>query len=420
MKRFRPDQISRNAAALLIAAALTSVAGADELRSQLDALQRDINRTLTDKATLERTAEKTEEEIRALKFLAVRLAAKLHDRSEEVDRIEARLATLVEQEAEKSRRLGLRRAELSATLGALQRIARLPTATLVAMPRAPDDTIRGAILLRAAVPELHREAKALSEQLRELARLQHKIGDDRIQLDAALAGLDHERTRLAVLTARKMELLKSARTSEREAARQIASLSSQAGSLRGLVERLEASRKEETARSEEIAATQPAATAGLARQTHSPGQPSSLSPTAGIPLEELPLGVSSALSGLPAPGRIIRKFGDKLDNGMQSRGVSIATRPSATIVAPHPGRVVYAGEFRGYGNLVILELPDHRHALIAGLGRIDAEIGDQVLAGEPVGKMSPSTNAAPNLYFEVRKKGQSINPLPSSTALKTR
>jgi septal ring factor EnvC (AmiA/AmiB activator) len=420
MKRFRPDRISRNAAALLIAVALTSAAGADELRSRLDALQRDIDRTLSDKATLEKTAEKTEEEIRTLKLSAVRLATQLHDRSEAVDRIEARLATLVEQEAEKSGRLVRRRAELSATLGALQRIARLPTATLIAMPRPPDDTIRSAILLRAAVPELHREASALSDELRELARLQRKIGDDRTRLDDALAGLDRERTRLASLTARKMELLKSARTGEREAARQVASLSSQAGSLRGLVERLEASRKEDTARGEEIASTPPATTARRAPQTQSPAQPSSPSPTAAIPLEELPPGVSSAPPSLPAPGRIVRRFGDKLDNGLQSRGVSIATRPSATIVAPHPGRVVYAGEFRGYGNLVILELPDRRHALIAGLGRIDAEIGDQVLAGEPLGQMSPSTNTAPNLYFEVRRRGQPINPLPSSAALKTR
>ncbi len=415
MKRFRPDRILRNAAALLIAAALTSAAGADELRSRLDALERDIDRTLSDRATLEKTAEKAEGEIRALKLSAVRLATQLHDRSVAVDRSEARLAALVEREAEKSGRLVRRRAELSATLGALQRIARLPTATLIAMPRPPDDTIRSAILLRAAVPELHREASALSDELKELARLQRKIGDDRTRLDDALAALDRERTRLASLTARKMDLLKSARNAEREAARQAAKLSSQAGTLRGLLDRLEASRKESTAHGEEIASAPPAAPVLRAPSTQSSALPPPSSPG-----EELPPAVSAAPPNLPAPGRIVRRFGDKLDNGLLSRGVSIATRPAATIVAPHPGRVVYAGEFRGYGNLVILELPDRRHALIAGLGRIDAEIGDQVLAGEPLGQMSPSTNAAPNLYFEVRRRGQPINPLPSSAALKTR
>ncbi len=415
MKRFRPDRILRNAAALLIAAALTSAAGADELRSRLDALERDIDRTLSDRATLEKTAEKAEGEIRDLKLSAVRLATQLHDRSVAVDRSEARLAALVEREEEKSGRLVRRRAELSATLGALQRIARLPTATLIAMPRPPDDTIRSAILLRAAVPELHREASALSDELKELARLQRKIGDDRTRLDDALAALDRERTRLASLTARKMDLLKSARNAEREAARQAAKLSSQAGTLRGLLDRLEASRKESNARGEEIASAPPAAPVLRAPSTQSSALPPPSSPG-----EELPPAVSAAPPNLPAPGRIVRRFGDKLDNGLLSRGVSIATRPAATIVAPHPGRVVYAGEFRGYGNLVILELPDRRHALIAGLGRIDAEIGDQVLAGEPLGQMSPSTNAAPNLYFEVRRRGQPINPLPSSAALKTR
>ena len=119
---------------------------------------------------------------------------------------------------------------------------------------------------------------------------------------------------------------------------------------------------------------------------------------------------------LPAPGRIVVGFGDKMPNGLASRGISIETRPSAHVVAPKPGRVVFAGNFRGYGNLVILQLRNKGHALISGMSRINAEIGDEVLAGEPLGEMTPSTSDTPRLYFELRRRGQPVNPLPPDAA----
>jgi septal ring factor EnvC (AmiA/AmiB activator) len=109
-----------------------------------------------------------------------------------------------------------------------------------------------------------------------------------------------------------------------------------------------------------------------------------------------------------------------MPNGTFSKGISIVTRAAAPVVAPVPGRVVFAGRFRGYGNLVILELSDRGHALISGMSKISAQIGDEVLVGEPLGEMNPSTSAAPKLYFELRKRGRPINPLSSDTARKSK
>ena len=128
-------------------------------------------------------------------------------------------------------------------------------------------------------------------------------------------------------------------------------------------------------------------------------------PVAGVKSESI-APVTISRGSLPAPGRVITAFGEKLPNGTVSKGVSIVTRPAAPVVAP----------VAGYGNLVILELREKGHALISGISKIDAEIGDEVLVGEPLGEMIPSTNAAPKLYFELRKRGRPINPLPSGTA----
>ena len=411
MPVLRPDAIIRAIAAGLLLAAVCLPVAADELKSKLDAVQRDLERKLSDKATFEEKAKAAEADIRSLKHHAVDLARQLHERSATIDRLERRLKSLENDEAEKASRLSQRRGELIATLGALQRIARLPAATLVAMPRPPDETIRSAILLRSAVPELRREARRLSTELDELATLRGAIRRDRTRLDRALSGLEGERQKLASLSARKMTLLQSTRNAEREAARAAAALSAQAVTLRDLLERLSRS-PNSASRTENGTAPAP----GLGPGPEAPSRVVRLKE----PAHERTLELRPEPGGMPAPGRIVHAFGEKLPNGLLSRGVSIATRPSAAVVAPRPGRVVFAGNFRGYGNLVILELPDREHALIAGLGKIEAEIGDEVLAGEPLGEMTPSTNDAPTLYFEVRRRGQPINPLPSSAALKTR
>ena len=119
---------------------------------------------------------------------------------------------------------------------------------------------------------------------------------------------------------------------------------------------------------------------------------------------------------IPAPGRVVTVFGENLPNGSLSRGIYVETRPAAPVVAPLPGRVVFAGLFRGYGNLVIIELPNDRHALISGMNSISAEIGDRVLVGEPLGEMTSSSNTTPKLYFELRRHGRPINPLPPKAA----
>ena len=377
-------------------------AGAQGVKSQLDAVQRDLDRKLSSQATLEETARQAEAEVRSLKLRAVETAQQLNRSAETVGELEERLADLEAEETEKSADMHRRRGELTATLAALQRIARLPAATLIAMPRPPDDTIRSAILLRSAVPTLHREGQRLRDEIENLGRLRATIRDERAALDGALSSLEQERVQLAALTAQKLTILQATRNEERETARAAAELSARAGTLRELVDKLAAPPKVKALLGPDF---EPQPESGNDRDRPVAAPLSGSGPVPG---------------GLPAPGRIVTAFGATLPNGLLSRGVSIATRPAAPVVAPQPGRVVFAGNFRGYGNLVILELRNKEHALIAGLGRIHAEIGDEVLAGEPLGEMTPSTAEAPTLYFEIRRRGQPINPVPSSAALNTR
>ncbi len=376
--------------------AIIAPASANDIENRLEAVQQDLDKSRERRANLDKAARKAAAELRAVKRQGVNLARKMHRHSADADRIEAQLNSLEERERSKTEKMQQRKTQLSVTLAALQRLARMPTATLVAVPQSTDKTIRTAILLRAAVPELQRDAMSLGDDLRALTSLRDQISADKVALTDSLARLKAERKSLAALTSDKFKLLKNMKSAERAAAQKAARLSARAGNLRELLEKLS------------IRQNRPALRA--------PGSaPVALIPVpARKPAVTPPVTISRGV--LPAPGRVVTTFGAKMPNGTLSKGVFVVTRPSAAVVAPTPGRVVFAGQFRGYGNLVILELRDKGHALISGMSRIDAQVGDDVLVGEPLGEMTPSTGTAPKLYFELRRRGRPINPMPSDTA----
>lgn len=160
-------------------------------------------------------------------------------------------------------------------------------------------------------------------------------------------------------------------------------------------------------------------------QQQAPAQQQATAPTppqqAALPPARAPRDFPKAPGdlSLPARGTLAIGYGEAMpDSGETARGLVIATRADAQIVAPYDGRVVYAGPFRSYGLILIIEHGGRYHSLLAGLGRIDVNVGQDVVAGEPVGRMDTSTDAAgssrtgPELYVELRHNGQPIDPMP--------
>jgi septal ring factor EnvC (AmiA/AmiB activator) len=124
---------------------------------------------------------------------------------------------------------------------------------------------------------------------------------------------------------------------------------------------------------------------------------------------------------LPVNGVKIRDFGTPDSAGSAERGLSIATRAGAQVTAPADAWVVYAGPFRSYGQLLILNTGGGYHLLLAGMERISVDLGQFVLAGEPVAAMGTGSHIAailatgssqPVLYIEFRKDGAPVDPGP--------
>jgi septal ring factor EnvC (AmiA/AmiB activator) len=131
---------------------------------------------------------------------------------------------------------------------------------------------------------------------------------------------------------------------------------------------------------------------------------------------------AKGLLSWPVAGERLIGFGDSDGFGGQSQGVSLATRPGTPVIAPADGWVVYAGPFRSYGQVLILNAGDGYHIVMAGMERIDAALGQFVLGGEPVAVMGATrlasvgdiehTSAQPILYVEFRKDGNAIDSGP--------
>ncbi len=122
----------------------------------------------------------------------------------------------------------------------------------------------------------------------------------------------------------------------------------------------------------------------------------------------------------PAQGERVRNFNDKDGYGGRSEGLHIATGKLAQITTPADGDVEFAGEFRSYGKLIIINAGDGYHLLLAGLDKITVSAGQSLTAGEPVGTMGTHTargtligdridDPRPILYVEVRKGAEAID-----------
>lgn len=399
----------------------------------------EIERRLADDraaaAALEAAATALAAEVEELRGQSIAVARRAQDLESAMTEAERRLEALGVEEAAKSAALAERRGQLGRTLGALQRLALQPPEAALARSAEPVDSARAALLLRVAIPELESEAAALRAELGDLAVLRARIALERDDLAAATAALSTERNRLDALAARKGELQAATEAERAAAAARIAKLAGEARDLRELTERLEAERQEaerlaaqqraleaarqaaaeDAAAKAEAAAREAAEAAPAAPPAPPPGieqearQVARLTPPPSLrPFPEV-----DASLAMPVRGQVVRLFGQESPNaGSTERGISIAARAGAQVVAPFDGKIAYAGPFRGYGLILIIEHGGRYHTILAGFDRIDAVVGQWVLAGEPIARMGEAAGGNPELYFELRRTGQAINPLP--------
>jgi septal ring factor EnvC (AmiA/AmiB activator) len=328
---------------------------------------------------------------------------------------EARLRPLDARDQQIRSSLDSRRAEVVEVLAALQRAGRRTPPALLVRPEDALQSLRTAILLGSVVPELRARAEVLAKDLAELVALRKAITSERDRLASDRDHLRDDQTRLAALIDERQRTQSGAEKDlETEGARAVA-LSKQVDSLQGLISKMEQDSKS-AAKAAAAATLQgtPANTADGKPNLGGLKNPARLSPAVAF-------ASTKGLLALPVNGVKIHEFGGSDGVGGVEKGISLATRAGAQVTTPCDGWVVYAGPFRSYGQLLILNAGGGYHVLIAGMGRISVNIGQFVLTGEPVATMGTTsqvasilaTNASqPVLYIEFRKDGTPIDPGP--------
>ena len=447
-----------------------------EAQRELDKRRHELEEAKVRAQALQSSVTDLDVEREVLNTRLVETAGLIQKSEGQLTAIEGRLSELEAQEKLVRGSLSQSHGQISQLLGALQRMGRNPPPVLITRREDALMMVRSAMLLSSAFPELKGQATALSDRLEDLVRVMGDIRSEGDRLKSETQRLTEARTRLAGLMETKKMTIAERQTELAAVRTATAEITKSVGDLSDLITKLDQTVTEKTglgayqlelkktAASEpapaaptaaaapptvvvpiDAAAVAPSENPESAQATGGPvdaGKETQVAALAPPPrfkpriVELAPSGASllpgnpgrikpaiafsAARAKLPLPvqGRRVLAFAEKTQFGGQSKGMVIETRNSAQVTSPCDGWIVYAGEFRSYGQLLIVNAGDGYHMLLAGMSQIDVQPGQFVLAAEPVGTMSVSSKAAqtqassPVLYIELRKDGRPIDPDP--------
>lgn len=356
----------------------------EELKSVEDRLEAD-RRALE---AMEAARESARTDLSAVSRQMLAAAQESTRREEQASLIEKRLIDLQVNERMARDKLMADREGLKDLLAALVAASRRKPPALATHPDSATGAIRSAIIMRDMADALEGRSKQLAEDIREYAALLEKVEKEQSLLDKEESVLAEKRKEIAELAAIKRAAFEDVSGEAAQLRERVDALARKAENVRTLLANLE-----------QTAPTAPGRKPEIRRQE--PKTPTKSAPISVAVLDRL---------GLPATGELVQAFGEPLPTGRKAEGITLRTRTAAQVIAPSDAIIEYAGPFRSYGNMLILRTGDGYHIVLYGLSDIYATLGQAVLAGEPIGRMTSRTDAVPDLHMELRKDGTPEDP----------
>lgn len=373
-----------------------------EAEAQLARATRESRRAESRAARLTREAEAATEAASRTAREAAALAARIQQAEADIEVARARYSLTSAERGALTARLARQQEPTARLAAALQTASRRPLALSALQPGSLKEVVYVRAVLDSAVPQIRARTAGLRAELDRGRALEAEAGRALAEVRAGEQALRTRRTQLAALETQQRIASRTARgAASREAERALA-LGEEARDLDGLVARLDevaALRRELAAlpgpvpRPADLAAPRSAANVAAA-------SPSAPVPSASTPP---PRGFQ-----LPVDGRTLVGFGAIRDSGIASTALVLAPADGAQVVAPADGRVAFAGPYRGFGRIVIIEHEGGWTSLVTGLARVDAVVGDGVIGGSPIGVAG---GRATPVSFELRRDGDPVNPL---------
>jgi murein hydrolase activator len=391
--------------------------------SELETLSKDLTVSKSKAAELEESIKALNTSTKAMRAALVESAAKRRETERKIANREKQLALYKTKETQIRTSLRARRGLLSEVLAALQRLSSNPPPALLVEPEDALASVRSAILLGAVVPGVRQEANVLLQDLTDLSATQKSIADERVALtDLLQTNIDEERRTNLLIEENKKRNSENAAALDAEQQR-AEQLANQSTSLQGLIDDLEnqissVREAQKKAREDEEKRLQ----MSEADREKARNQLQTTGPDANRIAPAFAFSDLKGRLGMPAEGSVIRNYGQDDGTGHTAQGIVVATNPGSVVTAPSDGWIVYAGEFRSYGQMVILNAGEGFHLVMAGMERINVTQGQFVVAGEPIAAMGVKRVASaaafaletdsPTLYIEFRKDGKPVDSQP--------
>ena len=359
-----------------------------EAQSQGEAARRRAESLEAGAASATEAAERTARQ-------AAAAAARIQQAEAAIAADQARIGLVEQQRAALRARLAEKRRPLVGLTASLQRLARRPPVLSMLRPGSLRDAMYLRAILASMLPEVERRTASLRAEIARSKALQEQARLAVVQLQAGEAEWRQRRQNLAALETRQRLALRAVSgVADREAERALA-LAERTRDLDGLADDLG---KAGALRAELAALPGPV-----------------LRPVQPLAAQVSPETAATAAAGtgpeayaLPASGRLVAGFGESPQGLPRSRGIALAVRQGAQAVAPASGRVAFAGPYRGYGSIVIIEHSGGWTSLITGLAQLDARVGDRLVRGSPLGITGAGR---PIITLELRRDGVPVNPL---------
>lgn len=312
-------------------------------------------------AALDRAAQAATAASERATLAAAALAARVEEAEASLASADADLSRVRKQRLALNRELSRQREPVARLLAGFQTQVRRPPVLTLLQPGSIEDAVHLRAVVAAVTPQIAARTASVRRSLARAQALEADAAAIAAERRALQSQLATRRTQLAAVSAaERLRARRAAGAADREAERAFA-IAQQSRSLSTLVRRLE---------------TTPA------------NRP------------------SASATDTPAPFRL-PVAGSRYTDGA-SGGLELRPRPGALVVAPGAGRIAFVGPYRGYGTIVIVEHAEGWTSLITGLAKAQVLVGQQVVAGSPIGE---APRADPAIGFELRRNGQRVNPL---------
>ena len=357
---------------------------------------REVRRELEEAKSLSEKVKSEEKEINKntilIKNKIIKLNTKIQNLEYQILILEDRIKLIRKEYLKKRKGLSTEENQMEEIILSLQTIATRPRDTLILQPFDPNNAIRSGLLMSSIISNISERILELSESLRSLYSLKDKLDKEDLKLKILRAHLWDEKLRFDFIYIKELDKKKKLENSSRELSIKVKKLAKEAKDIKELLNKII-----EENRANEQFLDSPALKFISQRRPILENKSNNIS--------------NKGMIKYPIVGKIIKKYGEPGEkNNILTKGIIIKSLPKSSVVSPADGLIVFSGPFRGYGNILIIQHDRRYHTLISGVEKIMCGINQIVLAGEPIA-FTPEKEES-NLYIELRKDSNPINPLP--------